>query len=59
VLAGDIVDFLAEREFHPFNSDADASAKLEVIMKRTSDIWDALAKYVKDGGAVTLLLVQF
>ena len=57
VLAGDIVDFLAEREFQAFTSgDRDASVKLEQIMKRTAGIWDALASFVKRGGALTLLL---
>src|SRR5215471_552032 len=57
VLAGDIVDFLAEREFQAFTAvDRQACAKLEEIMKRTASIWDALASFVKRGGSLTLLL---
>lgn len=57
VLAGDIVDFLAEKKFSAFTADEkQASAKLEQIMSRTASIWDAVAKFVKGGGALTLLL---
>jgi UDP-2,3-diacylglucosamine pyrophosphatase LpxH len=56
VIAGDIVDFLAERDFRAFNSDAEARDKLQRIMAATADIWEALGKFVREGGALTLLL---
>lgn len=61
VLAGDIVDFLAEAdeagEFSAFNaSQADALRKLGAIMERTSPIWQALRNFVRQGCALTLLL---
>src|SRR5215468_1418975 len=47
VLAGDIVDFLAEREFQAFTSeDRHACGKLEQILNRTAGIWNALAGFV-------------
>lgn len=57
VLAGDIVDFLAEKPFEAFtNSDSAAYRKLENILKNTSNVWDALSKYVQQGNALTLML---
>lgn len=58
VIAGDIVDFLAEEPFEAFTSDADvAIRKLERILDDTAPIWKALRAFVADrGGALTLLL---
>jgi UDP-2,3-diacylglucosamine pyrophosphatase LpxH len=57
VLAGDIVDFLAEREFKAFTPDqAEATAKLERILEDTRQIWSELSQYVASGAALTLLL---
>ncbi|NNG23188.1 metallophosphoesterase [Telluria aromaticivorans] len=58
IIAGDIVDFLAEEPFEAFTSDpASAERKLNTILERTSPIWDALQEYVnKRHGALTLLL---
>jgi UDP-2,3-diacylglucosamine pyrophosphatase LpxH len=57
VLAGDIVDFLAEKEFQPFTaSDTAAETKLREILKRTQEVFDALAEFVRDGGQLTLML---
>jgi UDP-2,3-diacylglucosamine pyrophosphatase LpxH len=57
VMAGDIVDFLAEKEFSAFTADEkQAGAKLEQIMNRTAFVWDSLAEFVKGGGALTMLL---
>ena len=57
VIAGDIVDFLAEREFRAFTSDeTETREKLKFILQRTTGIWEALADFVKRGGALTLML---
>jgi UDP-2,3-diacylglucosamine pyrophosphatase LpxH len=58
VIAGDIVDFLAEEPFEAFTSDIGrAERKLHTILERTAPIWDALQRYVsKRNGALTLLL---
>lgn len=58
VIAGDIVDFLAEEPFEAFTSDRDtAIKKLEKIMDDTAPIWKALRAFLADrGGALTLLL---
>ena len=57
IIAGDIVDFLAEKEFQPFTaSDTASEAKLREIIKRTQEVFDALAGFVKDGGQLTLML---
>jgi UDP-2,3-diacylglucosamine pyrophosphatase LpxH len=58
VLAGDIVDFLAEEPFQAFTADPkDARTKLAHILEATSVIWDALKRFVTDrAGAVTLML---
>jgi UDP-2,3-diacylglucosamine pyrophosphatase LpxH len=57
VLAGDIVDFLAEKEFRAFTSDEDeVCQKLHQILARSVPVWDGLAGFVERGGALTLLL---
>jgi UDP-2,3-diacylglucosamine pyrophosphatase LpxH len=60
VLAGDIVDFLAEAEdgvFEAFTaSDAGAARKLGRVLDGTPVVWDALAHLVERGAALTLLL---
>jgi UDP-2,3-diacylglucosamine pyrophosphatase LpxH len=57
VLAGDIVDFLAEKDFRPFTSaEAEACEKLRKIIGRTPLFWDALRAFVSSGGSLTLML---
>src|SRR5262249_39609660 len=61
VIAGDIVDFLAERDasgaFSAFNLDEEtALGKLNRILKRTDAIWAALAQLARDGVGLTALL---
>lgn len=60
VIAGDIVDFLAEERaggFRPFTADdALAEAKLAAIIADTADVWEALRRFVASGAALTLLL---
>jgi len=59
VLAGDIVDFLAEQPFAAFTpDDAAATAKLARIMDHgdTADIWLALRELVSAGHSLTLML---
>ncbi len=58
VLAGDIVDFLAEEPFQSFTGDpAVASKKLALVLERTTPIWDALRRFVSEHhGAVTIML---
>ncbi|HYO52449.1 metallophosphoesterase [Archangium sp.] len=59
VLAGDIVDFLAEQPFAAFTSDdALATRKLARIMDHgdTADVWQALRELVSAGHSLTLLL---
>lgn len=58
VIAGDIVDFLAEVPFAPFTADpAAACAKLTRIFASTAIVWDALARFtVERGGTLTLML---
>jgi UDP-2,3-diacylglucosamine pyrophosphatase LpxH len=57
VLAGDIVDFLAEEEFEPFTiRDAVAGQKLERIMQRTDEVWQALHLFAASGSNLVLLL---
>jgi UDP-2,3-diacylglucosamine pyrophosphatase LpxH len=56
VINGDVVDFLAEREFASFTrSDEDALAKLRSIIANSQEVWPALKDFVRDGGALTLL----
>lgn len=58
VLAGDIVDFLAEEPFAAFTADpAAALAKFRSIVKNTAPVWAALRRFVGErGGALTLML---
>jgi len=57
VLAGDIVDYLAEEQFAAFTGDDEAArAKLAAIMDRTAVVWDALAAVVRAGVRLTMLL---
>jgi UDP-2,3-diacylglucosamine pyrophosphatase LpxH len=67
VLAGDVVDFLAEPDdsraapkdwtWSAFVGDEGlALDKLERILGRTAPIWDALGAFVAGGGSLTLLL---
>lgn len=57
VVAGDIVDFLAEREFAAFTSDVKAArVKFENILAQCEDVFDALARFAARGGKLTLLL---
>ncbi|MGZ8464372.1 MAG: metallophosphoesterase [Candidatus Binatia bacterium] len=58
VLAGDIVDFLAEEPFQAFTADPEvAQAKLRQILSTTAQVWDAVQRFVAEReGAVTLML---
>jgi len=57
VIAGDIVDFLAEQDFASFTNDDDkARRKLEAIIESTRPVWTALQQLVADGGRLTLML---
>lgn len=57
IINGDFVDFLAEEPFAEFtDNDTAATGKLREIIKRTQDVWDALAEFVANGAALTILL---
>lgn len=58
VIAGDVVDFLAEVPFLPFTGDsAIACAKLTRIFDSSKVVWDALARFSSQRkGILTLLL---
>ena len=58
VLAGDIVDFLAEEPFQAFTSNpTEAQTKLDHIFDSTAPVWKALCRFVSErDGAITLLL---
>lgn len=58
VIAGDIVDFLAEEPFEAFTCDEEsAKRKLERILDATAPIWDAVRNFLAvRGGWLTLLL---
>lgn len=60
VIAGDIVDFLAEEReggFQAFtNDDAQATRKLGAILGDSAEVWRALRTFVGRGGALTLML---
>lgn len=57
VLAGDVVDFLAEKPFAALTNDqSTAIKKLENIIERTRPVWNALAGFVKSGGHLTIML---
>ncbi len=57
VINGDMVDFLAEREWDAFNDDADiALEKMQRIVEREYHVFDALRNVLQNGHALTLLL---
>ena len=57
VLAGDIVDFLAEKEFAAFTAIPDkALTKLKHIVRHSEPVWKALTDFVDNGNALTLML---
>ncbi len=60
VIAGDIVDFLAESRPKGFNAftadDGEAEKKLGAIMDDTSEVWVALRRMAGAGVALTLML---
>lgn len=58
VIAGDIVDFLAEAPFQAFTSDpALACEKLQRIFDSTAVVWDALNRFACErAGVLTLML---
>jgi UDP-2,3-diacylglucosamine pyrophosphatase LpxH len=57
VIAGDIVDFLAEEEFAAFSAkDEIAREKLDRILKGTDEVWNSLETFLKSGARLTLLL---
>lgn len=57
VVAGDIVDFLAEKEFSAFTSnDADACDKLKNVFLNFAEVWDAFRAFTASGAALTLML---
>lgn len=57
VLAGDVVDFLAEQPVTAFtHAEHEASRKLAQIFARTAPIWAALAAHVRAGAPLTLML---
>ena len=57
VIAGDIVDFLAEAESKAFTADDHlASQKLENIFKNFADVWESLREFVTSGSALTMML---
>jgi UDP-2,3-diacylglucosamine pyrophosphatase LpxH len=58
VIAGDIVDFLAEEPFESFTMDPQvALTKFQNIVKHTAPVWAALRRFVGErGGALTLML---
>lgn len=60
VIAGDVVDFLAEAEggaFLPFTADDRlATAKLSSILTSTAEVWQALRRFAAAGHALTIML---
>ncbi len=57
LLNGDVVDFLAEKEFASFtNDDHAATEKLARIIDSTRPVWDALSDFARSGARLTLLL---
>jgi UDP-2,3-diacylglucosamine pyrophosphatase LpxH len=57
VLAGDIVDFLAEPEFAAFTADDNSACrKLENIFRNFADVWDALREFADSSAQLTLML---
>lgn len=57
VLAGDIIDFLAEEKWESFTSDENvALEKLEKVFENFKIVWNALQNYVASGAILTILL---
>lgn len=57
VIAGDIVDFLAEEPFEAFTASQESAVqKLERAMNATASVWSALRAFVETGAQLTLLL---
>jgi UDP-2,3-diacylglucosamine pyrophosphatase LpxH len=57
VLAGDIVDFLAEEVFVPFtDQDEVAREKLKRIIDETTEVWESLGVFAASGSKLVLLL---
>jgi UDP-2,3-diacylglucosamine pyrophosphatase LpxH len=60
VIAGDIVDFLAESRPKGFNAftadDREAEEKLRAIIEDSREFWDALKRMTQAGFALTLML---
>ena len=57
ILAGDIVDFLAESEWAAFTLDKnEAHTKLQRIIRNTQPVWTALKGFIAHGGGLTLML---
>lgn len=63
VVAGDIVDFLAEEDpgsphgFRAFTAnDADAQRKLVRILERTDEVWQTLRQFCESGARLTLMI---
>jgi len=57
VINGDVVDFLAEEGASPFiRDDTRAREVLQDILRRTDEVWTALAGFVASGAALTLML---
>lgn len=57
VIAGDLVDFLAEKEFQACTpTQAEALTKFEAIVGRTKIVWDSLGAFVRAGGNLHILL---
>ena len=56
VLAGDVVDFLAETPWQAFTDNETAKLKLSRILERTRPVWDALKALVESGTTLTILV---
>ena len=57
VIAGDLVDFLAEKEFQAYTpTQTDALTKFNAIVGRTQIVWDSLSAFVRAGGSLHILL---
>lgn len=57
VIAGDIVDFLAEEDFNAFTVDESAACrKLEHVFQNYEPVWEALKDFVASGAPLKLLL---
>ena len=57
VIAGDLVDFLAEKEFQAYTpKQTEALSKFKAIVGRTKIVWDSLGALVRSGGNLHILL---